>query len=82
MSKSNFIHFYILENMLSSSKEPKNIPISLSLLHELEYNNICLVFNLKIKQAEKRRAFSERSRDSQEKPSRIMAPPKIIVHGK
>ena len=33
------------------SKERKNIPISLSLLHEQEYNNICL---------KKKRATSEK----------------------
>lgn len=45
--------------MPSSQKEPKNIPISISILHEQEYNNLCLLVTpTKFK---KRRAFSERS---------------------
>ncbi len=44
--------------MLSLIKEPKNIPISISILHEQEYNNLCFVFQIK---GNKRRAFSERS---------------------
>jgi len=68
--------------MLSSSKEPKNIPISLSLLHELEYNNLCLVLKLNSKQVEKRRAFSERSKEREEKSSRIMTPPATLIHSK
>ena len=42
---------------MPSSK--KNIPVSISILHEQEYNNLCLM----IKTAKKRRAFSERSSD-------------------
>lgn len=49
--------------MLSAFREPKNIPISISLLHDIEYKNICLMYNLNLKQIEKRRAFSERSKD-------------------
>lgn len=49
--------------MLSAFREPKNIPISISLLHDIEYKNICLMYSLNFKQIEKRRAFSERSKD-------------------
>lgn len=45
--------------MPSSSRELKNIPISISILHEQEYNNLCLI----LKSTKKRRAFSERSSD-------------------
>lgn len=37
----------------------KNIPVSISILHEQEYNNVYL----KLKMAKKRRAFSDRSGD-------------------
>jgi hypothetical protein len=47
--------------MLSSSKELKNIPVSISILHEQEYDNICLMITLMKNKAGKRRAFSERS---------------------
>jgi hypothetical protein len=47
---------------MHSSKEPKNIPVSISILHEQEYNNLCLM----MKVYKKRRAFSERSSDSGE----------------
>ena len=50
--------------MPSSSKELKNIPISISILHEQEYNNLCLI--LKPVKGKKRRAFSERSSDKSE----------------
>ena len=53
--------------MLTTSKEPKNIPISISLLHEQEYNNLCLLFKMSDKQ-NKRRAFSERNSN---KPNRV-----------
>jgi hypothetical protein len=48
--------------MLSVSKELKNIPISISILHEQEYNNLCNIykFNIKIKSS-KRRAYSDQS---------------------
>jgi hypothetical protein len=46
--------------MLSSTKEPKNIPISISILHEREYNNLCVMYKLLSKNT-KRRAFSEKS---------------------
>ena len=44
---------------MPSSREPKNIPVSISILHEQEYNNLCLM----IKKSKKRRAFSESSGD-------------------
>ncbi len=47
--------------MLSSSKELKNIPVSISILHEQEYDNLYLVFSLAKNKSGKRRAFSERS---------------------
>jgi|UniRef100_A0A6C0DV35 hypothetical protein len=47
--------------MTSSSKELKNIPVSISILHEQEYDNICLMIKLMKNKAGKRRAFSERS---------------------
>ena len=49
--------------MPSSSKELKNIPISISILHEQEYNNLCLILNNVKNNIKKRRAFSERSSD-------------------
>jgi hypothetical protein len=45
---------------MPSSREPKNIPVSISILHEQEYNNLCLMVKDSKK---KRRAFSERSGD-------------------
>ena len=59
--------------MPSSSKELKNIPVSISLLHEQEYDNICLMFTLLKNKTGKRRAFSERS--SQEEKENYKAPP-------
>ncbi len=47
--------------MYQSSKELKNIPVSISILHEHEYNNMYLTMTKgKLK---RRRAFSERSSD-------------------
>jgi len=40
----------------------KNIPISISLLHEQEYDNLCLI--LKPYNIKNRRTFSERSTNS------------------
>jgi hypothetical protein len=37
----------------------KNIPISLSILHEQEYNNILLFYKVSVKNTSCRRAFSE-----------------------
>ena len=48
--------------MMSSIKEQRNIPISISLLHEQEYNNLCLIYKL-LNKSEKRRAFSETNRE-------------------
>jgi hypothetical protein len=47
--------------MPSLTKELKNIPVSISLLHEQEYNNICVIFKSVKSKERKRRAFSERS---------------------
>lgn len=52
---------------MPSSKEPKNIPVSISILHEQEYNNLYLM----LKVSKKRRAFSERSSDSCEEVIQI-----------
>jgi hypothetical protein len=48
--------------MPSSVKELKNIPVSISILHEQEYNHICFFMKSENKER-KRRAFSERSSD-------------------
>ena len=45
--------------MISVCKEAKNIPMSISILHEQEYNNLCLMY--KFIKSEKRRAFSEKN---------------------
>jgi hypothetical protein len=47
--------------MYSSSRELTNIPISFSILHEKEYNNLCLFLSLKKNKDKngKRRAFTE-----------------------
>jgi hypothetical protein len=50
-------------NMPSSTKELKNIPVSISILHEQEYNNLCLILKDTRSKERKRRAFSERSSD-------------------
>ncbi len=42
--------------MLSVIKEQKNIPVSISILHEVEYNNLYMILK-----AIKRRAYSEKS---------------------
>ncbi len=52
--------------MPSSSKELKNIPVSISLLHEQEYYNLCLILKTNKSKVKKRRAFSERSSDKSE----------------
>ena len=53
--------------MLAISREPTNIPISISLLHEQEYNNLRLLFKMPDKQ-NKRRAFSEKNSN---KPNKV-----------
>jgi hypothetical protein len=45
--------------MLSISKELKNIPVSISILHEQEYN-LCLLLKINKTKPKKRRAFSEK----------------------
>ena len=52
--------------MPSSSKELKNIPVSISILHEQEYNNLCLMLTGTKPKDRRRRAFSERSSDKSE----------------
>ena len=42
-------------------KEFKNIPVSISILHEQEYNNICLILKSIKNKIGKRRTHSERS---------------------
>jgi hypothetical protein len=49
--------------MQSSSKELKNIPVSISILHDQEYNNLYLMLNLKKNKVRRRRAFSDKSND-------------------
>jgi hypothetical protein len=49
--------------MLASSKDLKNIPISISFLHDQEYKNICLAYKLVGGSDKHRRAFSESKRD-------------------
>lgn len=49
--------------MQSSSKELKNIPVSISLLHAQEYNNLHLLINIKGNKVRRRRAFTDRSND-------------------
>ena len=49
--------------MLSITKEPKNIPVSISLLHEQEYNNLCVIMRGLSDSNKKRRAYSERRSD-------------------
>lgn len=46
-----------------SPRDIKNIPVSISLLHEQEYNNLYLILNNTNCNNKKRRAFSERSSD-------------------
>ena len=60
--------------MLSSSKELKNIPVSISILHEQEYDNICLIITLLKNKAGKRRAFSERSSQDEKDNYKTMQP--------
>jgi hypothetical protein len=49
--------------MLSYSKKLNNIPISVSLLHEQEYNNLNLISKIKKNNNKARRAFSDKSND-------------------
>lgn len=59
--------------MLATSKELKNIPISISLLHEQEYNNLCLMLKM-VEKPNKRRAFSERNTDKPTKMKQSRSP--------
>jgi len=45
--------------MPSSSKDIKNIPISISILHEQEYNNFILMLKTAPEKIKKRRTFSD-----------------------
>lgn len=47
---------------MSSSSEFQNIPIAISLLHEQEYHNLCILLK-KSKVMGKRRAFSEKMKE-------------------
>lgn len=51
--------------MPSTSKELKNIPISISILHEQEYNNLCLMIKTTKGKVKRRRAFSEKSNEDE-----------------
>ncbi len=48
--------------MITSSKDIKNIPISISMLHDQEYN-IYLVLKSTNQRERKRRAFSDKSNE-------------------
>jgi hypothetical protein len=62
--------------MPSMTKELKNIPVSISLLHEQEYNHICFFIKTSTTKERKRRAFSERSSDkSDDNPEYLMKVP-------
>ena len=52
--------------MPSPSKELKNIPVSISILHEQEYDNLCLMVKLLGNKIAKRRAFSEKRCEEKE----------------
>ena len=45
---------------INLSKELKNIPISISILHEQEYDNIYTCYKLRLHCKDKRRAYSEK----------------------
>jgi hypothetical protein len=59
--------------MLTITRELKNIPISISILHEQEYNNLCNIykFNIKSDSANKRRAHSEKSDDKNNRGDKL-----------
>lgn len=54
-----------------SIKEPKNIPISLSLLHEIDYKMTILLNNNKNKQTGTRRSFSETNLYKRKMPTQL-----------
>lgn len=60
--------------MLSSSKDLKNIPISISFLHDQEYKNICTAYKVIDSSTKSRRAFSESKRDSKSDSKKIHSP--------
>ena len=57
--------------MPSTSKELKNIPISISLLHEQEYINLCLILMPKKGNVKRRRAFSDKSSDKTDSDEKL-----------
>lgn len=57
--------------MLASSKDLKNIPISISFLHDQEYKNICLAYRLIGSSDKHRRAFSESKREKASEGKKI-----------
>ena len=57
--------------MQLSSKELKNIPVSISILHKQEYKNLYMMLIVK-KKSSKRRAFSEKNNDSSDDSYNIM----------
>ena len=61
--------------MIASIKEPKNIPMSISILHEHEYKNLCVMYKL-LNKTSKRRAFSDKSCDKKSNRD-IFSSPKI-----
>jgi hypothetical protein len=66
--------------MQLSSKELKNIPVSISLLHEQEYNNLYLMIDLKKNKIRKRRAFSDKSNDRLSDISDEIVQIKHLIH--
>ncbi len=52
------------------TSEITNIPISISILHDREYNNLCIMYKIFDRKC-KRRAFTERSSNSSEKINNI-----------
>lgn len=58
----------MLTGMLST--EITNIPISISILHDREYNNLSIIYKL-LNKTNKRRAFSEKSTINTEKINNI-----------
>ena len=66
--------------MYQSSKELKNIPVSISILHEQEYNNIYLTMKVSKGKAKRRHAISERSSDKSCNSLNHIIVSKIVVH--
>lgn len=57
--------------MLTSSKDLKNLPISISFLHDQEYKNICFAYRLIRSSDKHRRAFSESKRDKAQEGKKL-----------